>query len=91
MNTSRQIGLATFTPAVGGRIVTLDRLKLREKFWARSAMFAASSIIINQEVLAQLVLAAVFKTVEPHGNHVVGGFDSHAFPPLILSRPISFS
>lgn len=36
----------------------------------------------NLEVLAQLVLAAVFKTVEPHGNHVVGGFDSHAFPPL---------
>jgi hypothetical protein len=34
------------------------------------------------EVLARLVPAAVFKTVEPHGNHVVGGFDSHAFPPL---------
>lgn len=38
-------------------------------------------------MLAQLVLAAVFKTVEPHGNHVVGGFDSHAFPPLKLQQP----
>ena len=35
-----------------------------------------------KEVLAQLVLVAVFKTVGSHGNHVIGGFDSHAFPPF---------
>eukprot|EP01047_Picozoa_sp_COSAG01_P071043 COSAG01_NODE_10928_length_2048_cov_1.014366_1_plen_31_part_10 len=29
-------------------------------------------VIIHLEVLARLVPAAVFKTVEPHGNHVVG-------------------
>ncbi len=40
------------------------------------------SAVFHLEVLARLVPAAVFKTVEPHGNHVVGGFDSHAFPPL---------
>ena len=34
------------------------------------------------EVLPRLVPGTVFKTVEPHGNHVVGGFDSHAFPPF---------
>ena len=34
-------------------------------------------------MLALLVQAAVFKTVGPHGNHVVGGFDSHAFPPFV--------
>ena len=35
------------------------------------------------EVLVQLVLATVFKTVGLHGNHVAGGFDSHALPPSI--------
>ena len=34
------------------------------------------------EVLPRLVPGTVFKTVEPHGNHVVGGFDSHALPPF---------
>ena len=32
-------------------------------------------------MLVRLVPAAVFKTVGLHGNHVVGGFDSHALPP----------
>lgn len=32
------------------------------------------------EVLAQLVLAAVFKTVGRRVNRVAGGFDSHALP-----------
>ena len=44
--------------------------------------FCQEPVIFQLEVLARLVPAAVFKTVEPHGNHVVGGFDSHAFPPL---------
>ena len=39
------------------------------------------------EVLVQLVLATVFKTVGPHGNHVAGGFDSHALPPECLAWP----
>ena len=34
------------------------------------------------EVLALLVQATVFKTVGLHGNHVIGGFDSHALPPF---------
>ena len=43
------------------------------------------------EMLTQLVLVAVFKTVGPHGNHVVGGFDSHAFPPFVeLSTTLNF-
>ncbi len=29
-----------------------------------------------------LVPCAVFKTVEPHGKHGAGGFDSHALPPF---------
>ena len=32
---------------------------------------------------------AVFKTVEPHGKHGVGGFDSHALPPFISGPFIS--
>ena len=32
------------------------------------------------EVLADLVIAAVFKTVGPYEKHAVGGFDSHALP-----------
>ena len=39
------------------------------------------------EVLPRLVPGTVFKTVEPYGNHVVGGFDSHAFPPFSRSNP----
>ena len=38
------------------------------------------------EVLADLVIAAVFKTVGPYEKHAVGGFDSHALP-LFVSRP----
>ena len=34
------------------------------------------------EVLAHLVVAAVFKTVARRVNRVVGGFDSHALPPF---------
>ena len=34
------------------------------------------------EVVAQLVLASVFKTGEPCVKHAVGGFDSHALPPF---------
>ncbi len=37
------------------------------------------------EVLAQLVLASVFKTVGPYVNRAVGGFDSHALPPFFLA------
>ena len=37
------------------------------------------------EVLAHLVVAAVFKTVEPYVNRAVGGFDSHALPPFFLA------
>ena len=48
----------------------------------RIDLFSQVPAIFQLEVLARLVPAAVFKTVEPHGNHVVGGFDSHAFPPL---------
>ena len=33
------------------------------------------------EVLALLVQATVFKIAGSHGNHVIGGFDSHALPP----------
>ena len=32
------------------------------------------------EVLAHLVVAAVFKTVEPGDKRWAGGFDSHALP-----------
>ena len=34
-------------------------------------------------MLALLVQATVFKTVGSCGNHVIGGFDSHALPPFI--------
>ena len=34
------------------------------------------------EVLAHLVVAAVFKTVVPCAGRTVGGFDSHALPPF---------
>jgi len=37
------------------------------------------------EVLAHLVVAAVFKTVESYVNHAAGGFDSHALPFLQLA------
>jgi hypothetical protein len=37
------------------------------------------------EVLAHLVVAAVFKTVEPYVNRTVGGFDSHALPPFLCA------
>ena len=37
------------------------------------------------EVLAHLVVAAVFKTVEPYVNRAVGGFDSHALPPFLCA------
>ena len=37
------------------------------------------------EVLAHLVVAAVFKTVEPYVNRAVGGFDSHALPPFFCA------
>ena len=41
----------------------------------------------KMEVDPRLVPGAVFKTVGLHGNHVAGGFDSHALPPFsILSR-----
>ncbi len=36
--------------------------------------------LFSPEVPAQLVLAAVFKTVGPYEKHAVGGFDSHALP-----------
>ena len=39
-------------------------------------------------MLVRLVPAAVFKTVGLHGNHVVGGFDSHALPPIHYLLPI---
>ena len=45
-----------------------------------------------KEVLVRLVPAAVFKTVGLHGNHVVGGFDSHALPPnhlFFLTTPFA--
>ena len=41
------------------------------------------------EVLAQLVLVAVFKTVGSYGNHVIGGLDSHALPPLLATVELS--
>ena len=44
---------------------------------------------MGTEVLAQLVLVAVFKTVGSYGNHVIGGFDSHALPPLLVSVGLS--
>ena len=37
------------------------------------------------EVLAYLVVAAVFKTVGRYVNRVFGGFDSHALPPFYLA------
>ena len=37
-------------------------------------------------MVAQLVLATVFKTVEPYVKHAVGGFDSHALPPFFTRR-----
>ena len=42
-----------------------------------------------------LVPGSVFKTVGLHGNHVAGGFDSHALPPNIpagieISMPAFF-
>ena len=40
---------------------------------------------VGLEVLAHLVVAAVFKTVEPYVNRAVGGFDSHALPPFFLA------
>ena len=40
--------------------------------------------IESTEVLAHLVVAAVFKTVGPYVNHAAGGFDSHALPPFFL-------
>ena len=40
---------------------------------------------ITAEVLAHLVVAAVFKTVEPYVNRAVGGFDSHALPPFLCA------
>ena len=43
------------------------------------------------EVLPRLVPGTVFKTVEPHGNHVVGGFDSHAFPPFEFGSELILS
>ena len=55
-------------------------------FQASNPQASSNSEKFNQEVLARLVPAPVFKTVEPHGNHVVGGFDSHAFPPLMMKR-----
>ena len=36
------------------------------------------------EVLALLVQATVFKIAGSHGNHVIGGFDSHALPPSAI-------
>ena len=48
-----------------------------------SLLFKQPHLIDELEVLVQLVLATVFKTVGPHGNHVAGGFDSHALPPSI--------
>ena len=44
---------------------------------------------MGTEVLAQLVLVAVFKTVGSYGNHVIGGFDSHALPPLLVTVVLS--
>lgn len=38
------------------------------------------------EVPAELVLAAVFKTVGWCVNHITGGFDSHALPLLSVAR-----
>ena len=50
------------------------------------SLFSSNGIYIDElEVLVQLVLATVFKTVGLHGNHVAGGFDSHALPPSIVS------
>ena len=40
---------------------------------------------VGLEVLAHLVVAAVFKTVEPYVNRTVGGFDSHALPPFFCA------
>ena len=40
---------------------------------------------VGMEVLAHLVVAAVFKTVEPYVNRTVGGFDSHALPPFLCA------
>ena len=40
----------------------------------------------HAEVLAHLVVAAVFKTVARRVNRVVGGFDSHALPPFYCAE-----
>jgi len=40
------------------------------------------------EVLAHLVVAAVFKIVEPGVKRTAGGFDSHALPLLYLDCQI---
>lgn len=39
-----------------------------------------------REVLALLVQATVFKIAGSYGNHVIGGFDSHALPPSSIIR-----
>ena len=41
--------------------------------------------LFYEEVFAHLVVAAVFKTVGPHVNRVVGGFDSHTLPPFFTA------
>jgi hypothetical protein len=45
---------------------------------------AKNTAFLLMEVLAQLVLATVFKTVGSYGNHAIGGFDSHALPPFFF-------
>ncbi len=40
------------------------------------------------EVDPGLVPGSVFKTVGLHGNHVAGGFDSHALPPFSNVGPV---
>jgi hypothetical protein len=45
----------------------------------------AGMIAFRVEVPVQLVLALVFKTSGSHGDHVIGGFDSHALPPFYFA------
>ena len=42
------------------------------------------------EVLADLVIAAVFKTVGLYEKHAVGGFDSHALPLLDVANQVFY-
>ena len=58
---------------------------VEKRCWFRSAFrHTPRQPDLSLEVLAQLVLAAVFKTVESYVNRAIGGFDSHALPLLAM-------